>query len=1302
MFRSKGRRLRLAQAICASLALLLFASSGRAAASEKSIVLMLGDVETRPAVLALAALQGELRAAGVSVRIVRAGAPTPQDRAALRSADAALAAAVDTRALSGVADELAARRAARRETLALGVRAGNEALGLAYDAGLDAYFRAGGVQNYENLIRAVAHSRFGAQMRPAPVRETPERGLYDLATGEVRSSFEAYRDSYRAYRPEAPWAAVVFYRASLVSGQMQPLEAVARALEAKGFNVLPMFGYPYDGPLREYLLDADRRSRVEVVVALGMKVGATAETAEALAQVDAPVINAITLSHQSAAEWRASRVGIDVIERAWQLSGSELSGQIQPTVVAARERVRDPVTGLEYIEERAIDERVGRLADRAAAWVRLRRTANAEKRLALIYFNYPHGSETVGAAYLNVLPQSLWSLVGRLKADGYDLPPAPALASPEALQRDIQAFGVFPAKDGPALRAGLAQLARSGQAARLPLSEYRRWYDALPAQLRAAVETSWGPPERAPTLWRDETGAPQFVFPVRRFGQVLLAPQPTRAWEQNLEKLHDEVSLPPSHEYIAFYLWLQHGFAADAVVHIGTHGTQEWLAGREAGMGEDDPTEALIGAMPNIYPYVMDDVGEGVQAKRRGMAVIVDHMTPPFDQAGLNPDLRELAALLNDYRIARHKSPLLAESHLAALNALAAKTGVLKDLGVAKIVSEADLEHLEEFLDGVGDKLTPFGLHTFGVAPKPEQIEATAQAIASLDGRRSAEQQAARVAALSADIRRSADLELDGFARALAGRYIAPGPSADLLRNPAALPTGRNFYGLDPARIPSRETYATGARLAEGLIADYRARHGAAPEKLTLTLWGVETQRHEGVMEAQAMALMGVRPTWDERGRVTGVEAIPAAELGRPRVDVVMISSGLFRDLFPNVLKLLDQAAQLAQRQDDPGGNVLARNSAAAAAALRTSGVEVGQAERLASVRIYGLPSGAYGTNIEKLIPLTRAWRDEREIADVYVNRMSHPYGAGYWGGEGEGEGAAPPVPRALQRDLLRRALSGAQVALHSRSSHLFATLDNDDFFQYLGGAALAVRSVDGRSPELQVSDLSNPRRPRQVSLDRYMGEEMQARYLNPRWADRMLDEGYSGARFLNRVTDYLWAWQVTAPEVVDAAKWQGLYDTYVADRHGLKVRERFARAGALRSYQAITDRMLTAIERGYWSPDATVRARLQRENAQALAAAEPACGAQTCSRATRRLVPDLGQAPGPAVAPPKPAAAVGAVAPKPTPKASPAVSGFRMEEIVRKLSPAQRRAGGLAALIGAVVLIVVGVSRRRPKSGGL
>ena len=381
----------------------------------------------------------------------------------------------------------------------------------------------------------------------------------------------------------------------------------------------------------------------------------------------------------------------------------------------------------------------------------------------------------------------------------------------------------------------------------------------------------------------------------------------------------------------------------------------------------------------------------------------------------------------------------------------------------------------------------------------------------------------------------------------MAGRYIAAGPGNDPIRNPDALPTGKDFYGFDPSRLPTTATFAAGSRLATDLVASYRKRHdGQFPDRLVFNLWGTETSRHEGVMEAQILALMGVRPKWDARGRVQGVELIPQTELDRPRVDVTVIPSGLYRDLFPNLMLLLDQAVNVV-KTDTNADNPLLRNIAAARAELEAQGVAPAEAERFASVRLFSVPSGTYGAGLDHVIQQADSWTNEQQVAGVFFNRMSHLFGQGFWGTR-----AASGTNADLSPMLLRLALKGAKGVVHSRSSNVYGAIDSDDFYQYLGGTAMAVREVNGKSAETLVTDLSNPKAGETITLERYMGREMRARYLNPKWIEAMLNEGYSGARMIRQVTDNLWGWQVTVPDAVDGAKWQEMYETYVQDRHAL------------------------------------------------------------------------------------------------------------------------------------------------------
>ncbi|MDD2709108.1 MAG: cobaltochelatase subunit CobN [Verrucomicrobiae bacterium] len=1084
------------------------------------------------------------------------------------------------------------------------------ATGILKDEKLQAYFHNGGMDNLKNMVCYAMAKGLGISCRYDAPAGVPMAGIFDCRTGRVLQRFEEYRqllesDPARKGLTKKPWIGIVCQRNTVLAGQDKPLKAVAAALERGGFNPLPVFHYPSEKAIEAFFFGPAGRSRVKCVIALAVKMPAKpAEVAAVLKRLDVPVIDAITLVSQSPDEWKQSTVGLDVSERTWQIALPEMSGIGQPTVVAAKERQRDPATGKFYVEEVPIEERIQMLVRRAGAWIRLREKPDCEKRVAVIYYNYPPGKNNVGASYLNVLPDSLCQLGLGLKSGGYDL--GEWNGGKERLFNDIHQYARNIGKWAP---AEIDRLVKEGKPALLPMEKYRRWYAELPEKLRRSIEADWGPPEKCDIMtWRDAGGKMFMVLPSVQYGKILFTPQPTRGWDQDSQKIYHNVTLAPHHQYVAFYLWLKKEFQADAVVHVGTHGTHEWLPGKEAGLSAACPPEALLQELPNIYPYIVDNVGEGLQAKRRGMATIIDHMTPPFDKAGANRELKGLSALITDYDVALEKSPPLAALKLKEIQAGAQKMGLLTDLGLKKeSLDRSDVQKLEHHLKNIAERQTPFGLHTFGRAPEEKRVRSTAEAILALEKGLSEKERQKKMDEMMERIRSSGKEEMASFLAALSGRFVMPAQGNDPVRNPDSLPTGKNFYSFDPVRIPPKVVYEMGAKLARELIEEYRGRHGQYPDKLTFNLWSTETIRNEGVMESQILHLMGIRPKWDATGKVFGLEAIARRELGRPRIDVTIIPSGLYRDLFSNLMELLDKGVSLAKAQNEKD-NILRSNMEKTRKMLRERGVAAETAERLASVRLFTVPSGAYGPNVASVTSVSDTWEKEEQVAGVFMMRMSHLYGQGFWGDKGTaGSGD-------IRQVVFTNALAGTKIAVHGRSSNLYGTLDNDDVFQYLGGTAMAVRAVDGKTPEVYVTEMSNPAAPRQETVEQYMGREMRSRYLNPAWIKTMMREGYAGARFVNKVVENLWGWQVTVPEAVDGAKWNEMYETYVLDRNGLDIKQMFRDAKNMAAYQALVSRMLETVRKGYWKPDQAVVENLAREFADSVKEAGLACCDHTCN----------------------------------------------------------------------------------------
>jgi len=1078
----------------------------------------------------------------------------------------------------------------------------DEQFGLISDETINSYYQENGLENMTQLLLFLLNRDCGQDVVYAAPAKVPQNGFYLRHEHRTVASYEEYIKAYKS-RP-GPWVGVPFFKTSYNAGEMQLVDAIVDRLESQGINAIPIFGFPSEVAVEQFLIDKQGKSRVQAVIGVSLKVGMSPQRAIPIfSKLGVPVIDAITLMSQSQAEWEKSPVGLDIFERSAMVGLPEMAGIIQPTVVASREKMVDKQSGLEYVTINPIPERINRLVDRVKAWINLQEKKNSDKHVALIYYSYPPGKSSIGASYLNVLPDSIYEIVKRMKAEGYDT--GKGELAKDIIYEDVIQFGRNVANWAP---AEIDRLARSNKALLLPVETYKKWFRELPPGFRKSVVKDWGEPEQNKIMtWRNGSGKLFYVLPGIRYGNVLLTPQPSKGWEQDIQKAYHNPNIAPHHQYVAFYLWMKKGFQADAVAHIGTHGTHEWMGGKEVGFTREDPSEVLIQDLPNIYPYIVDDVGEGIQAKRRGMAVVVDYMTPPFDKAGMNRDTKELAALISDYNSAREKSPQLATSKLDEINRIVAKNGMLKDLKLKSISTADDVEKLDDYIREISETTTPFGLHTFGKSPEAKYIRSTAEAILSVEKGLSPAERAKRMAKLEDAIRRSGPREMDSFINALNGRYIPAGTGNDPVRNPDSLPTGKNFYSFDPARVPSPGTYATGVQLAKALIENYRKRHGVYPDKLSYVLWATECIRHEGVMESQVMYLMGVRPKWDERGRIEGVEAIPRAELGRPRIDVTMTPSGLYRDVFSVLMDLMDKAVSVARDQVEQD-NTVRNNTLKTQKMLVAKGVPEEKARRMASVRIFTEPSGAYGNGLENAIVASNTWDNEKKVIDVYFRRVGHMYGQGFWSERGKQGG------EELGAVLLKNALSGSKIAIHSRSTNTIGVLDTDDFYQYLGGLAMAIRAVDGKTPEVFVTNMTNPKKAHQETLEKNMGREMRARYLNPAWIKAMMKEGYAGARLIDKVTEHLWGWQVTVPEAVDSAKWQEMYETYVLDKNGLGMKEMFRKSKNMWAYQSVVARMLETVRKDYWKADKQVVEKLAVEYAQTAREVGMACCDHTCN----------------------------------------------------------------------------------------
>ncbi len=1039
------------------------------------------------------------------------------------------------------------------------------------------YFEHAGPQNQLGLLK-YALSRAGITGLTLPdVQPSLDFGYYYPDGGDGRvfadwESFQAWRAANGKLRPGAPRIAIGFFKASYYSGDIGFIDALIAEVEKQGAEAVPVFGYPGAVAFQRLLGEGDA---VRADAALGLSFQfSDAQAAGVLAGVDIPIINLISLYGRSEAEWRASTTGLSAFEGTFNLATPELAGTIAPTVAGTKEKIVDPLTGLNSVITSPIASRVEMGVARALRYAELRRKPNADKKIALLFYNYPVGKAGISASYLNVA-ESLANVLRRLGAEGYDIGGAPPSA--DEVLADITARARNIGSDAP---GELAEMLALGDQPRVPLEEYRRWLDAWPAGLREKILKDWGDPADSDFMVERKDGAVSFVMPAVHYGNILLMPQPSRAWGEDLEKMYHATDLAPHHQYVAAYAWLRNGFKADAVVHVGTHGTLEWLDGRDAGLAEDDAPDALIADLPDAYIYNVDVVGEGLVARRRGMATLVDHMVPPFVRGELTEDLAKLSELINDHSQNETKNPELAKVYGDQARAAAVKLGVAKDAGLPpdRPWSDEELHQLETYLLDLKGQIIPYGLHAFGRTPVPEAVDSTVDAIVSVDRSMLPDAQAIMAQDMRARILASGPRELDGLVTALAGRFVPAGTGGEPIRNPDAYPTGANFYGIDPDKVPKPAAWEMGHALANQMIADYRAKHGRYPAKISFVIWGDETMRHEGVLESQIFTMLGTKPVWDARGKVVGVEVIPRAQLGRPRIDIVIASAA--EGLFNNVTRLMDQAVQDVKALDEADNQVRA-HYLQIKDALIARGVAAEDADRMAGVRIFDEPPGSYNLNTSNIVAASGSWDSEAGFANDYIRRMGHGYGNGYWG---------QPMP-----DVFQLALSGTDTVVHSNSTMLYGALDNDDMYMYMGGLASAIRGIDGKTPELLVTDTRDPGKPAMVGLGTFIGREFRSRYVNPAWIKGMQKEGYAGAGAMREFVEYLWGWNATTPDIVDDAMWQETFETYVEDKRDLGMKAYFEKNSPF-AYQDIAARMIETIRKDYWKADDATRAKLISE----------------------------------------------------------------------------------------------------------
>lgn len=930
-------------------------------------------------------------------------------------------------------------------------------------ARLEALLDAGGIDNTRAAMNGLLARGAGHPDPFAAVEQVPEFGIYRRPA--VSSS-------------EFGCAAIVFYRSHLLSGDVAPIDALCDALAARGMDATALFVPSLKAPVSAAWLRAELdRIKPNVIINATAFAARDSDAASPLDSADCPVLQ-VALAGQSRVAWVASARGLSAADLAMHVVMPEIDGRLFAGTISFKQASQ----GCEPLRHVPDDDGIAHVATAAAAWARLRTAPRAKQTVALMLSTYPGRADQIAHAVgLDGLESAL-AIARRMQGDGHaieNLPPDP--------------------------KSLIARLC-SDSCVQWPLADYDAAFAALPKALRSSVMEAWGAPENDPDF-----AAGTIALRAFRHGKLILCLQPERGTAADRKGLYHDPKTPPRHAYIATYLWLRHVARIDALIHLGAHGTLEWLPGKAVALAPDCAPRALLGPLPVIYPFIVNDPGEAAQAKRRLGAVTIGHNTPPLIETDLNGALAEVERLVDEFSSADGLDPRRRKSLVVSIIDAARRAGISEACGLAAGMSENDaLARVDSFLCDLKELSIRDGLHVLDAA------------------------------------------ELDAIMTALDGRFVEPGPSGAPSRGRAdVLPTGRNLYSADPRTVPTPTAWSNGRRAANAILDRYVSDHGDWPRAILLDVWGSATLRTGGEELATAFALLGVRPTWDSRSfRVTGIETVPGAALDRPRVDVTLRISGLFRDMFPTQLALFEQAVHLVARiGEDSAANPLAE-------AAR---------EGHALDRVFGPADGSFGTGV--MTRLDRGdWATVEDLGRSYLDASAYAY---------RGDGAAVSAAGAFESRVRQ-----ADAFVHIQDHREIDLLTGGDFAAHEGGFAAAAKAAGNNRVALYHGDTGVPDLPKVRTLAEECARVVHGRAASPRWIEGQMRHGYRGGAEMAATVDAAYAFAATA-RAVDSGGFERLYEAYLGDPSVAAFLERENPA----AIDAMRKRFDDAIARGLWHP---------------------------------------------------------------------------------------------------------------------
>ncbi|MDP8964864.1 MAG: cobaltochelatase subunit CobN, partial [Cyanobacteriota bacterium] len=1123
------------------------------------------------------------------------------------------------------------------------------------------YLIEGGVENFVNALQFMADVCLGQSYSPPPPTPVPRVGLYPWRFESYHAPLERQCDPLQPGLKKGEnqeqitnnKVGILFYRAHYLAGNTAPIDALCQALADRQLEAVPVFVTSLRDPdVQAELLPYFQPKEAEGIGVLLnttsfslAKLETETPQLELWQRLDVPVLQVI-FSGGTVEQWDSQFQGLTPRDTAMNVALPEVDGRIISRAVSFKSvQTWNPLLETDVVVYEPVSDRINFVADLAANWLKLRQTPPCQRHIALILANYPNRDGRLANGVGLDTPASCIEILKALQQAGYQVEDIPETG--DALIGRLTA-GVTNDPEGRELRS-IQQY--------LPIDEYQQYFETLPPEVQKGISDRWH------DEGRQDVSNTQYPIPGIQLGNVFVGIQPSRGYDIDPSLNYHAPDLEPTHAYLAYYYWLRQHFRADAVVHVGKHGNLEWLPGKSVALSGNCYPEVAFGAMPHLYPFIVNDPGEGSQAKRRSQAVIIDHLTPPMTRAELYGSLQQLEGLIDEYYEAQSLDPSRLGLIRDRITQLIRQEQLHRDLGIE---IEAGVEEFLTRADGYLCELKEAqirdGLHIFGQCPEGRQLRDLIVAIARHPGKgrigltralaedkgldfdplttdpslvlpaveegtdkgvshrivgdvvEELEQQAANLVGqliqkqnfcIGEATKRELDWisdrllpalqqtnqELTQLLRGLDGRYVPSGPSGAPTRGrPEVLPTGRNFYSVDIRAIPTETAWDVGRKAAEVLIERYTQENGDYPKTLGLSVWGTSTMRTGGDDLAEALALLGVQPVWDYPSRrVVDFEILPVSILGRPRVDVTLRISGFFRDAFPNLIDLFDQAVRaVAALDESPEDNPLAAQVKQEQEQWEVAGLGEEEAQRRSHFRIFGSKPGAYGAGLQGLIE-AQNWTSEQDLARAYINWSSYAYtstplvreearnisGSSPYQGEvrrnSGGGGVAAP-------EAFEQRLKQMQVVLHNQDNREHDLLDSDDYYQFQGGLTVAVRALTGKNPQTYFGDNSIPEKPKVRQLREEIARVYRSRVVNPKWIEGVMRHGYKGAFEMAATVDYLFAYDATA-NCVEDHMYQGVAEAYLLDP---RVQE-FIQQKNPWALRDMAERLLEANQRGLW-----------------------------------------------------------------------------------------------------------------------